>query len=334
MDLVILAAGRGTRMESNLPKVLHGLRGKSLIEHSLSTAEPLKFEKTIVVVGYGAEKVRSTLGNGGLEFVLQKRQLGTGHALLQARKEASGSSLLVVPGDVPLVRKHTLKGFINFFRAEKPAASVLTVQVEDPQGYGRIIREEGEGIARIVEQKDADINERQIDEINTGIFALRNDSSLWKGLNSLDMDNAQGEIYLTDLIALYKGEGRKVLGWKGGDEEEFLGVNTRKDLAQAHSVLNRRKIDDLLDSGVTITDPSNTYVDDDVQCGRDTVIRPFSLLEKGSTVGSNCDIGPFARIVNSQLGNGVRLFRSELEDCEVRDRSSIGPFSAYRETKI
>ncbi len=332
MDCVILAAGKGTRMSSSRPKVLHEVGGKPLIGHLLDSIDPLSLSKIVVVVGYKEKLVRKALSGRDLEFALQEEQKGTAHALQQAKGEIVSDSFLVFPGDLPLVRPSTLKEFIDCTQNEDLGISILTVNRENPEGYGRIKRSEDGTIKGIVEDQDASKEEKRIKEINTGIYLLSNDESLWEGLDNLDSANAQGEFYLTDLVKEFSLEGKKVTGKKFEVPEEFLGVNTQKDLSFAGEVLNRRKIASLQNKGVTILDPKTTRIDRDVEVGQDTVILPFTLLKKRTKIGKGARIGPGTEIVDSKIGKRVDISHSVIEGARVEDERSVGPFQHLGET--
>ena len=333
LHVVILAAGKGTRMKSSLPKVLHQLAGRTLIGHVLETAAALGAVSTVVVVGHGGDEVRSALdGTHGLEFVVQSPQLGTGHALQQAESLLSGKrgTVLLLYADVPLLRVETLQRLVEHHRGQRAAATVLTAELADPYGYGRIVRDADGRIARIVEERDASGEERAIREVNSGIYAF-DLAGLFEALGSLATDNAQGEYYLTDLVGIYRQRGQVVSTLRIDDAAELRGVNSRLDLAELTAVLRDRKRRDLMLSGVTLEDPATTYVDPDVTVGADTTIGPGVVLSGHTTVGERCRLHAGVRITDSVLGDDVTV----LDHCvivksAVSHRASVGPFAHLR----
>ncbi|MGE5553013.1 MAG: bifunctional UDP-N-acetylglucosamine diphosphorylase/glucosamine-1-phosphate N-acetyltransferase GlmU [Betaproteobacteria bacterium] len=331
LHCIILAAGLGTRMKSCRPKVLHRVAGQPMLRYVLEAAAKLGVERPIVVVGHGAEQVEEAIGSG-VEYVRQEEQLGTGHAVLQARERLAKleGDLLVLYGDTPLLKAATLSEFVRFHQQEKADASVLTAILPDPTGYGRIVREPETGaVLRIVEEKDASSVEKTYREINTGIycFAL---SMLLPALAKLRPTNAQGEYYLTDVIALIREAGGKVVALSAGDPEEIQGVNSREQLAAVEAVVRREKNRALMASGVTIMDPASTFVDAGVEIGRDTVLLPFTWLEGKTRIGENCVVGPQVRLRDSELGDRVEVQFSVLDQAQVGRDVNIGPFAYLR----
>jgi bifunctional UDP-N-acetylglucosamine pyrophosphorylase/glucosamine-1-phosphate N-acetyltransferase len=301
LHIVILAAGKGTRMKSERPKILHNLAGKNLIERVLQTIRPLGAASTVLVVGHGADEVRESLAaHAGLQFVVQSPQLGTGHALLQARSllEALTGDVLLLYADVPLLQTSTLSRLAEHHHASSAAATVLTAELNDPYGYGRIVRDEDGRIARIVEERDASADERRIREINSGIYAFAL-GPLFDALGGLATDNAQGEYYLTDLIAAYRRRRLRVETLSLDDATELRGVNTRVDLAELTHVVRDRKRRSLMLSGVTLEDPATAYIDDDVEIGADTVIEPCVAIGGRSVIGARCRIRTGVRLTDA-----------------------------------
>ncbi|HWP98999.1 MAG TPA: bifunctional UDP-N-acetylglucosamine diphosphorylase/glucosamine-1-phosphate N-acetyltransferase GlmU [Vicinamibacterales bacterium] len=333
LHLVILAAGKGTRMKSAAPKVLHRVAGLPMVEHVLRAAAPLHARTTVVVVGYEADRVRQALaGWPGLRFALQEPQLGTGHAVLQAAPALAGArgTLLVLSGDVPLLRPATLAALVARHREQGAAMTVLTALVERPDGYGRIVRDEAGTLLRIVEERDASPAERAIREINTGIYAFALEP-LFDALHAVGDRNAQGEYYLPDLAAIYRERGLRVEALVADDWQEVIGVNTRQELAEAAAALRRRRAEALMAAGVTLEDPSATYVGPDVEVGPDTILHPNVHLEGRTRIGSGCEIHAGARIVDSTLGDRVVVQNCCLiTDSVIEDDASIGPFAHLR----
>jgi bifunctional UDP-N-acetylglucosamine pyrophosphorylase/glucosamine-1-phosphate N-acetyltransferase len=333
VHVVILAAGKGTRMKSRRPKVLHELAGRSLIEHVLVTVDRLHAESVTLVVGHGADEVRAALGSRPtLQYVVQSPQLGTGHALLQTRPLLQGltGTVLLLYADVPLLEASTLVRLVETHQATRAAATVLTAEFDDPYGYGRIVRDERQRIARIVEERDASAEERQIQEINSGIycFAL---APLFDALDQLAVDNAQGEYYLTDLVAAYRRQGLPVETLRLESADELRGVNSRVELAELSAVIRARKNRTLMLAGVTIEDPSSTYIDETVSIGPDTVIAPGVSIQGTTVIGSDCRVHSGARLLNVTLGDRVTVLDgSVITDSSIADEASVGPYAHLR----
>jgi bifunctional UDP-N-acetylglucosamine pyrophosphorylase / glucosamine-1-phosphate N-acetyltransferase len=336
IHVVVLAAGKGTRMKSARAKVLHEAAGFPLIEHVLRAADPLGPATTVVVVGHQADRVKDALGKRlGLRFALQEPQLGTGHALMQAEPHLRGLSgtVVLLYGDVPLLRTETLRSLIDTHRARGAAGTVITARVDDPHGYGRIVRTDGR-IAAIVEEKDATPAERAIDEINSGIYAF-DAAPLFGALSSLSAANAQGEYYLTDLVKAYRARGLAVETVSLEDPREIMGVNSRKELAQVTAILNATRHDELMAAGVSIVDPASTWIGPDVTVGSDTVIHPNVYLEGRTRIGSGCTINASVRIVDSTLGDNVVINNfCVITESRIDDGAKIGPFAHLRPASV
>ncbi|TEB08442.1 Bifunctional protein GlmU [Pelotomaculum schinkii] len=332
---VILAAGKGTRMKSGMPKVLHKICGRSMLSYVLEAVAAAGVEQNIVVVGFGADLVAQEVAGRG-QVALQAEQLGTAHALLQASpllKEFNGQ-LLVLCGDTPLIEPETLSRLVETHRATGAVATVLTAKVEEPTGYGRVIRDKQGRVKRIVEQKDASPQEIEVLEINTGIYCFES-AGLFEALDKVTPANAQGEYYLTDIIKTYAAEGRAVGAMLLANQAEAAGINDRVQLAEVERVIRSRVLLELMRSGVTVVDPQSTFVDRGARIGRDTTIYPFTFIEGSTTVGEDCVIGPDTRLVNSVVGSGVTIQNSIVLESYIQDRCSIGPFSYIRpETRL
>ncbi len=311
---LVLAAGQGTRMRSALPKVLHRAAGKTLVEHVLAALEPLGPARTVVVVGHGAAAVQESLAGRGVEFALQERQLGTGHALMTAAGllEPLDAPLLVLAADGPLITPRTLAGLLASRAAGRRGMSVLTAEVEDPTGLGRILRRADGKIAAIVEHKDADDGLRAIREINTGILAF--DTDAFEFGRRLGSDNAAGEYYITDLVESYLEAGLEVDAVMAEDPEEALAVNDRAQLARVAKVLHDRARLARMLAGVTLVAPETTFVDEGVVLGRDVVLEPGVILKGATVVGDGASIGAY----------------SVLEDCSVAAGAVLGPHTTAR----
>jgi bifunctional UDP-N-acetylglucosamine pyrophosphorylase / glucosamine-1-phosphate N-acetyltransferase len=332
LHLVVLAAGKGTRMKSGLPKVLHTAAGLPLIEHVLRTADRVSPASTIIVVGHQAEAVRAAMASRpNLRFAVQEPQLGTGHALLQAEVALAGAegTVVLLSGDVPLLTPATLQALVDQHVARGAAATVLTAVVEDPTGYGRIERRDGR-IDAIVEHKDASPGQRQIREINSGIYAF-DLPPLFAALRQIGAANAQGEYYLPDLVRIYRERGLTVETVTLDDPREILGVNSRNELAQIGHVLKMARNDTLMASGVTIVDPATAYIGPDVTIGADTIIHPNVYLEGRTTIGSRCEIQCGVRIVNSTLEDDVFVNSyCVITDSRIDRGADVGPFAHLR----
>jgi len=332
VHIVILAAGKGTRMKSALPKVLHRVAGAPMIEYVLTTASQLDPVTTTVVVGHQANRVRAELAvHSGVTVVVQEPQLGTAHALMAAAPalESRRGTLVLLSGDVPLLGVATLKTLVETHARAGAAATVVTAVVENPHGYGRIVRSGGE-IARIVEEKDASAAERSIREINAGIYAFAV-NGLFEALRSIAADNAQGEYYLPDLVSIYRRRGLRVETVSVENSSEIVGINSRAELAAVSAVVRQAKNTELMAAGVTIEDPATTYISPDVHIGADTIVHPCVSIERGSVLGSGCEIHSGARIVNAQLGDGVTILNHSLiTDSRIENGASLGPFAHVR----
>ena len=332
IHVVVLAAGKGTRMKSALPKVLHRVAGLPLIDHVLRAAASLQPASVVVVVGHGAEELKARLGGDrGLRFAVQEPQLGTGHALLQAEphlRRATGT-VLMLSGDVPLLRPSTLRRLVDRHEETKAAATVLTAIVERPYGYGRILRANGR-VAAVVEERDASAAQREIQEINTGVYAF-DAAPLFDALRGLTAGNAQGEYYLTDLVGLYRGRQHPVETVAVTDPDEVRGINSRTELAEVSRIVRQAKNEELMAAGVTLEDPATTYIGVDVVVGRDTVIHPGVMLEGRTRIGSACEIHAGARIVDSVLDDRV-IVRNYcvVTDAHLSTGSTVGPFAHIR----
>ncbi len=331
VHVVILAAGKGTRMKSALPKVLHRVAGLPMIDYVLASASALRPKSTVVVIGHMAEAVRASLSrHSGLTFVVQEPQLGTAHALSTTEPTLKGASgtLVLLSGDVPLLSQKTLQTLVERHTRTGAAATVVTALVDEPQGYGRIVRS-GEQIARIVEEKDATSSERAIKEINSGIYAFALDG-LFDAVRSIAAENAQREYYLPDLVAIFRRQGRTVetIQIAAG---EILGINSRAELATVSRIVRNDTNESLMAAGVTIEDPATTYVDRDVTIGADTILHPGVSIEGTTTIGTGCEIHSGSRLVNARIGDGTTILsHCVIIEASVGDRATVGPFAHLR----
>lgn len=337
---VILAAGHGKRMKSDLLKVLHPIGGRPMVEHVLRAARGAGVERCLVVVGHQAERVRETLGDS-VEYVLQAEQRGTGHAVLQAESAVRGGEawaddpgdLLVLYGDNPLLTPEIIRDLLDEHRRSGADATALTAVMEEPSGLGRILRDASGRYLRTVEEKDATPEQLQIKEVMSGIFCFRL-PLLFQLLHQLTPDNQQGEYYLVDVLGQLVAQGRPVAISIARDPSAVIGPNTRQGLAQAEAVLRRRVLERWMDEGVTIVDPATTYIHDTVTIGRDTVIEPFTFLQGDTQIGSHCRIGPHARIVDSRVADGATVDSSVVEQSAVGPSARVGPFAHLRPRSV
>ena len=318
LTAVILAAGKGTRMKSKLPKVLHKVGGHPMLEHVMDAAEAAGCRDNVVVIGHGAELVRELVGDRA-RIALQAEQLGTGHAVLQAAdtlKDFTGT-VMILCGDTPLLEADELEKFYAEHVKSGAAATVMSALMDDPFGYGRILRDANGDVAGIVEQKDASEEQKQIKEINTGNYCVEA-PLLFEVLRTLGNDNAQGEYYLTDVLAKLRAMGKKVGGVITADSEMIMGVNSRRQLAEAESVMRRRIAERHMDDGVTIMDPASTFIEKSVKIAPDTVIYPNTWLQGATVIGEDCEIGPNVRLENVKVADGCRVEFTHVHDCEIK----------------
>lgn len=340
LDVLILAAGLGTRMRSNLAKVLHKLDNRPLINHVCRTAATLAPRKIHVVIGHQGEDVKQAvleeIDQDHAEFVWQKQQLGTGDAVNAAREflENEDSTLLILSGDVPMIRAATLAALVqqhHNHRGKGAACTILTVKLDDPTGYGRIVRDDEGLFDRIVEQKDASEEEKAVSEINAGIYCF-DTKKLFDALSKVKNDNAQGEYYLTDVPKLLREAGEDIAIYRHNDAHEIEGINNRVQLADLERILCRRTIKRMmLDYGVTFIDPTHTYVSEQASIGRDTVIYPNVTIEGDTRIGDGCTIRAGTRITNSKIGYAVEILDNcVITDSEISNQCTVGPMAHLR----
>ena len=327
---VILAAGQGTRMKSSLYKVLHTVCGKPMVQHVLDQVSKLELTKIVTVVGHGAERVKSELGNSS-EYALQSEQLGTAHAVMQAATflENEEGTTIVICGDTPLITSETMSDLLAHHKETNAKATILTAKADEPTGYGRIVRNAEGSVEKIVEHKDATELERSILEINTGTYCFDN-KELFKALSNVSNDNVQGEYYLPDVIEILQKEGKIVSAYQTASFDETLGVNDRIALSQAEKIMKLRINKEHMRNGVSLIDPDQTYISVDAVIGRDTVIYPGTMILGDTVIGENCIIGPNTEIKNCTIQNATTVRQSVAHDSHIGNDVAIGPFAHIR----
>jgi bifunctional UDP-N-acetylglucosamine pyrophosphorylase / glucosamine-1-phosphate N-acetyltransferase len=326
---VILAAGLGTRMKSSLPKIMHPVGGKPMVVRAVQTAEKIQAARRVLVIGHGAQSVQEVVGTRA-EYVLQGELLGTGHAVLQAAPVLRGATqtVLVYYADMPLLRAETMTRILALHANGKAPITMLTVNVPDPRGFGRIIRDAVGNITAIVEEKECTPEQLAIRELNASVYAFQADW-LWQNLPDIQ-PKSKGEYYLTDLVEIAARQGLPVQGLQAEDLDEMIGVNTRLHLSEAEASLRRRVNTYWMVEGVTMIDPSHTYISEDSVIGRDTIIYPNTHIQGRSVIGTNCQIGPNTVIFDSQAGNGCHINSSVVEEAVLEANVHVGPFAHLR----
>ena len=326
---IILAAGQGTRMKSDLPKVLHPLNGKALVEYSIQAAAGLDSERTIVVIGNGSELVQQVVGSRA-QFALQQERLGTAHAVLAAESTLKGFAglVVVISADMPLLTTKTLKTLVEQQAANQRPLTLLTVRSKNPRGFGRILRGETGDVVGIIEEAQASPEQMKIDELNVGAYCF-DAAWLWPSLKQIEL-SPTGEYYLTDIVAVAVKEGQTVQALMVDDEEETLGINNRIHLAEAERIMRRRVNQDFMLAGVSMIDPERVYIHDTVEIGQDTIIYPNTRLTGSTKIGRGCEIGPDTLISDSTIGDHCHLLASVIEGAVVEDEVGMGPFCHLR----
>ncbi len=330
LAVVILAAGQGTRIKSDLPKVLHPLAGRPLVIYAVETAQALTDVRPVLVVGRGADAVRETVGDRAV-FVEQAEQLGTGHAVLQARDVLQSQSdlILVTYADIPLLTVETLRRLVERQQENSGPITLLTFTSADPRGFGRVMRDESGAVVQIVEDAVATPEQLAVRELNAGVYCFDADW-LWARVDRIPLSLPKREYYLTDLIGMAVVEGQRVEAVAAEETMEAMGINTRVHLAEAESVLRRRINRRWMLNGVTIVDPATTYIEPGVTIGRDTTVWPNTHLRGETTIGEHCHIGPNTIVVDCRIGDGCRVLASVLEQAVMEDGADVGPFGHLR----
>ena len=326
----MLAAGLGTRMKSSRAKVLHEVLFKPMILHVMDTIKSLQFDHTYVVVGHQREKVAELLSAYHADCIIQKQQFGTGHAVLCAEKELHniGGTVLILSGDVPLIRAETIQAMLADHAQNKPALTLMTTTLDDPTNYGRIMRSSRGELLGIVEEKDAAAEQKNIREINAGIYCTEV-SFLFETLKKVDSNNKQGEIYLTDIVKIAIDNGLQVNIFSGASSEEVLGINSRTELAAASKYLQHQKNNQLMAGGITLIDPDTIFIQHEVEIGRDTSIHANVQISGKSVIGPNCTIGPDVVLHDCRIGDNAVIGQfSNLTSCTVPNSANVAPHTS------
>ncbi|NLO88801.1 MAG: bifunctional UDP-N-acetylglucosamine diphosphorylase/glucosamine-1-phosphate N-acetyltransferase GlmU [Clostridia bacterium] len=326
---VILAAGLGKRMRSKYPKVLHPVGGRPMLQHVLGAAEKAGVDEILVVLGHGRDIILDEFEH--IPYVVQEQQLGTGHALYQCRDALKShvEHVLVLCGDVPLIKPETLKELMDHHIESGSYATILTAELPNPKGYGRIIRDDTGNVKGIVEHRDASPEELEIKEVNSGTYVFKR-KELFEALDRIDTQNAQGEYYLTDVIGILFNEGKTVSAVMTEDPTEIMGINDRIQLAEAERIMRRRKNEELMLYGVTILDSETTRIDSGVKIAPDTIIYPFTIIEGNTEIGEDCRIGPFTTIVDCVIGKDTMIKNSVILESRIGSHCKVGPFAHIR----
>jgi len=327
---IILAAGKGTRMKSKHNKMMHTVGGKPMIAHVVEGLNELGINRKVMVVGHQADELKGYLGDQ-VEYVLQEEQMGTAHAVLQTGSllESSKGTTLVLVGDAPLITSKTLQALLEQHQLKQAATTILTTRFENPTGYGRIIRDNQQNVLRIIEEKDANREEKAITEINTGIYCFDNEE-LFNALKQVKNENVQGEYYLTDVIEILKTEGKIIGAFLTPDANETIGINDRLALAKAEEILRLRINEEHMKNGVTLIDPKQTYIEKDVRIQPDTILYPNTFLRGNTIIGEGCIIGPNVELTDVTVASGVKITQSVIYSSNIAEKALIGPFAYIR----
>ncbi len=328
LKALILAAGKGTRMKSELPKVIHTVNGIPMVQKIIKELEKINIEENILILGHKREEILKKIGEAS--YVVQEEQLGTGHAIMQAKEKLKDyeGDVMILCGDTPLLKSSTLENMYKYHKNNNCTTTVLTAVYDNPFGYGRIIKENGNVIG-IVEEKEASEEIKKIKEVNAGVYCC-NAKELFNALDKIDNNNEKGEYYLTDIIGIQVKKGKKVSSFVLEDSKEILGVNSKVELAEASRILRERKNKELMEEGVILIDPATTYIEETVKIGKDTVIYPGVILQGNTVIGENCEIIGNTRIIDSVLKNNIRVESSVIEESILEDMVTMGPFAHLR----
>ncbi len=335
LSLIILAAGDGTRLRSQVPKSLHRICGRPMIVHNLRKIDGLIDAKKVIVIGFANELMKNALSDFNVEFALQEKRLGTGHAVICTKPffEDFEGDVLVLVGDAPLLTRSSMDKLIERHRHQDASATILTTKMKRPDGYGRILRHQDHSVMSIVEDKDANIYEKKINEVNTGSYVF-DSRDLFDALGKIKPNNEQGEYYLTDVIHIMVSEKKRVEAYITKDPSETMGINNRVQFAKAEKIMRNRILERLMLSGVTVVDPSNTFIDDSVTIGIDTIIQPNTHIFGKTVIREGCEIGPMTQICDCEIGEGCRVNSSYLRGCVIPPGMSIGPFANLQHGEI
>ncbi|MFQ5787440.1 MAG: bifunctional UDP-N-acetylglucosamine diphosphorylase/glucosamine-1-phosphate N-acetyltransferase GlmU [Thermodesulfobacteriota bacterium] len=336
ISVIVLAAGKGKRMRSSLPKILHSILGQPIISYILESIKVISPQNTILVLGHGSNEVKKSLNYEQIDCVIQKKQLGTGHAVYTTRRKLRNfnGTIVIINGDSPLISPGTLKKFINSHEKTNSMLSILTADVRNPHGYGRVIRNSMGQVVRIIEEKDANANQTNINEINSGVYCVES-RFLWKALGQIDRSNDQKELYLTDIVEIASKGGKKVNVIVSKDSEEILGINNRVELSRVEEIIRKRINNKHMMSGVTIVKPEQTYISPQAYISSDTIIFPNSFIYGNTKIGKGCKIGPMVWIEDSKIGKNTYIkFSSYITDAEIGNNVTIGPFANIRPDSI
>ena len=332
LSVLVLAAGKGTRMKSGIPKILHPILGMPMIHYVVNTVSSIKPDRLLMVIGSDGERIKNNLDKFAIEYVYQQAQLGTGHAVNSAKAALLkfNGNILIINGDFPLITTKTLKSFVSKHSKGKSILSILTTELTNPTGYGRIIRGAKGDLIEVVEEKDCTQSQKQLKEINSGLYLVQS-GYLWKLLGEISSDNSQNEYYLPDIVRLSIKNGYKVSSYKSPDPDEVMGVNDRAQLCIAETILKMRINKSLMLGGVHIIDPESTYISPGVKIGRDTSVYPNSFLVGNTVIGKNTIIGPSCWIEDASIGNDVQIrMNCYVEKSVVSDNVIVGPFAHVR----
>lgn len=326
---VVLAAGEGTRMVSSIPKVLHHICGKPMISHVIDCIREVGVDELYFVTGFKEPEIKNALKQSG-KCITQKERLGTAHAVMQTLSylRQHKGDVLIMCGDTPLIKPSTIEKAVKKRRAHHLAGTVLTTKMTDPSGYGRVVRNRDMTVRKIVEEKDTNIYEAEIKEINTGTYCF-SISDLLKALPLVNNENAQQEYYLTDVIEILCSKNREIEAVLTDESQEAIGINSREELARAEKCMRMRILDEIMRQGVTVLSPDTTFVDKTAVIGRDSIIYPFSIIEGNTVIGQRCRIGPSAHVVDSVLGDNVVVQRSTVDQSTIEEKTHVPPFSYY-----